>query len=1051
MEPFVEQLKRLCASHPTRAKWVFVPSHHIGRTIGDRLVLDGTEWANLRFVTPFGMALHMGAPFLVERGIDPSEEGLGPALMMRLLLGLPGSSGEDGYFRPLAHQPELARALWSTVTELRMAGLAPDDLKASAFESSVKQEELNSLFAAYETYLAATNRGDRATVFAEATKHPDWCPIQPQDCWTELPDTFWSPLERRLIDSMPGERVAPETLELSGTALPRRLATNAVTRLQARNAPLAHLLEPATWNPEPSFAVPATEGKPGTRNPERGTGNLEPRVSFFQAGGSESEIEEVFRRVLSSGEPLDQVEICSASPASPPLIWEKCLRYEWPVTMEGGIAAGMTRPGRALVAFAEWIDDDFSAGKLRKLLQSGDVRVKVKDDSLSSGSAARLLIKAQAAWGRDTYRLALGRLARSSRTRADRDDIAAEEGDYLRKRADQCDALAAWITSIIDAVPAEGADQKIDLQQLVRCAITFITEHAASASALDHVAAQGIAGALKELEALGDFRCPLAEGLRFLNERADSVTVGADRPRPGHLHVSTLRRAGLSHRHQLFVVGLEEGRIFPSSFEDPILLDNERAAISDALVRANDRIDEAVFAALSRLAAVSANDNVAMTLSYSCRDLREFRETHASWLILQAYRIASGNPTARFSDLHDHMSAPKSCVPETPDRALGPSRWWLHGVTRAGHHSRPAVLGHYASLAGGQRAQDARASAQFTEFDGHVPAAGSILDPANPTRVVSPTQLEDAAACPYRYFLRRGLGVAAIESGDRDAEVWLNPLLRGSLLHDLYAGLMRRCRTEKRGVTGADTNWLIAEGKRVLAELTSEMPPPSADVGDRETQDVLADLELFAKAEAQAAAAGAQPLAFEVAFGRGEPDEDEPLSRLEPITVDLGGGAKIRIAGRIDRIDQIVQGGSGSKATFEIIDYKTGSYYPPAWEGTFAGGSRLQHALYGLAAIEILKAEHKAPKVSGATYYFSSAKGRQHRKRILTQTPAKVTEVLSDLRGIIKDGLFIHAHNEEACSFCDYGYACGKNPHATAANKHADPALAPFLKLVRHE
>lgn len=89
MEPFAQQLAALCRAHPTRAKWVFVPSHHIGRTLGDRLVLGGTEWANLRFVTPFGMALHMGAPFLVERGIDPSEEGLGPALMMRLLLGLP--------------------------------------------------------------------------------------------------------------------------------------------------------------------------------------------------------------------------------------------------------------------------------------------------------------------------------------------------------------------------------------------------------------------------------------------------------------------------------------------------------------------------------------------------------------------------------------------------------------------------------------------------------------------------------------------------------------------------------------------------------------------------------------------------------------------------------------------------------------------------------------------------------------------------------------------------------------------------------------------------
>jgi hypothetical protein len=67
MEPFVEQLKRLCAAHPTRAKWVFVPAHSIGRTLGDRLVLEGTDWANLRFVTPFDIALRMGAPFLVER------------------------------------------------------------------------------------------------------------------------------------------------------------------------------------------------------------------------------------------------------------------------------------------------------------------------------------------------------------------------------------------------------------------------------------------------------------------------------------------------------------------------------------------------------------------------------------------------------------------------------------------------------------------------------------------------------------------------------------------------------------------------------------------------------------------------------------------------------------------------------------------------------------------------------------------------------------------------------------------------------------------------
>ena len=132
--------------YPTRAKWVFVPTHAVGRTLGERLVLEGTDWANLRFVTPLEVALYMGAPFLVERGIDPSEEGLGPALMMRLLLDLPL---ERGYFRPLAEHPTMAQALWTAIYELRMAGVQPGALKAEMFSSADKHAELLALFSAY--------------------------------------------------------------------------------------------------------------------------------------------------------------------------------------------------------------------------------------------------------------------------------------------------------------------------------------------------------------------------------------------------------------------------------------------------------------------------------------------------------------------------------------------------------------------------------------------------------------------------------------------------------------------------------------------------------------------------------------------------------------------------------------------------------------------------------------------------------------------------------------------------------------------------------------
>src|SRR5215212_1262789 len=132
MGVFVEQLASLCRTHVTRSKWVFVPSHAIGRTLGERIALTGTNWLNLRFVTPLDIALRMGAPFLVERGIEPSEEGLGPALVMRLLLDLPA---QGGYFRPLADQPTLAQALWSTIRELRMAGVTSEVLGPQCFTS----------------------------------------------------------------------------------------------------------------------------------------------------------------------------------------------------------------------------------------------------------------------------------------------------------------------------------------------------------------------------------------------------------------------------------------------------------------------------------------------------------------------------------------------------------------------------------------------------------------------------------------------------------------------------------------------------------------------------------------------------------------------------------------------------------------------------------------------------------------------------------------------------------------------------------------------------
>src|SRR5439155_9820689 len=169
--------------------------------------------------------------------------------------------------------------------------------------------------------------------------------------------------------------------------------------------------------------------------------------------------------------------------------------------------------------------------------------------------------------------------------------------------------------------------------------------------------------------ALGAFSCALPQALRFVQERVQSLTVAPERPRPGHLYASHLSQAGYAGRPFLYIVGLEEGRVFSSSTEDAVLLDAERAAISTNLRVSTDRVDEAVYAVLSRLAVSGAS----ATFSYSCRDTREFRETYASWLMLQAYRLQQGNDALSYQEMKKALGEPKSPVPADRDTGLSAS------------------------------------------------------------------------------------------------------------------------------------------------------------------------------------------------------------------------------------------------------------------------------------------------------------------------------------------------------------------------------------------
>jgi ATP-dependent helicase/nuclease subunit B len=227
-------------------------------------------------------------------------------------------------------------------------------------------------------------------------------------------------------------------------------------------------------------------------------------------------------------------------------------------------------------------------------------------------------------------------------------------------------------------------------------------------------------------------------------------------------------------------------------------------------------------------------------LSFSCRDLREGRETFPSWLVLQAFRLEAPGRTLTYEDLDHRLGEPVSAIPSTADRALSDAGWWLASLRAAGAGARRSR-----GLPRWPRARPRRppATAPASPKRRWVSEAGPVLDPSAPGRVVSATTLERLAGCPFRHFLERGLGVLPVDDEEPDPDAWLDPLTRGSVLHDLYArfGRERRGR-EVRLDLRRDGARLRALGEAELEAHRVAVPPPSDHIFQRERTAFLRDL-----------------------------------------------------------------------------------------------------------------------------------------------------------------------------------------------------------------
>ena len=554
---------------------------------------------------------------------------------------------EKSYFGSLADRPGLHRSFQRTFDELRAAGLSAETLPEGAFADRRKHRELREVLRRYTSALEAGRYVDGIEVL------------------------------RRALDAVErGSTSAGEaTYLVAGSTELSSLERSFLEKLAAGRLVLLAADPPGAWKA------------------------IGREARLLRALGEENEIREVFRILLEEGIPFDDVEVLHTDAGVyPPLFWELSREHGIPCTFAGGIPVSYTRPGQAALAFLDWIGQGFAAEVLRKALASGALtlsRLRGSDDAPGTRAAARALREAGIGWGRERHLSCLERLVAKLEQPEERGHADADSTDEQRARRAEWRARQPRGGAPRPGFRAARRSRSLPNRRRVP-AICGRSPRRRGRSCRSSPArptswtaprARRSTRSSRSSESCFPLRLTAAAAVERLRDAVALLSIAADRPRPGRVHVAHYRAGGFSGRRRTFLVGLDEARLPGKDLEDPVLLDEERKRINDeakgpllALGREKPREAAAAFrACLGRLRGKLA-------ASYSSFDLRNLSmagEPAPSPVFLDLFRERSANPGADYSELAAALPRAAGFAPRE-DAALDDTEWWLSRLRQGG-------------------------------------------------------------------------------------------------------------------------------------------------------------------------------------------------------------------------------------------------------------------------------------------------------------------------------------------------------------------------------
>ena len=1031
----IRSLKTFCSKYPFQRKVLIVPSYRAGNELRESLARDAGGFINLCAETVDGLARKAVDLLMAQKGltlISSSQATIAFENVYRQL----EESGALAYFSRKGDSDGLVRALTVAIAELRSFGITGKSINPGTFVSPEKGRDIKELLCAYEQFLQDRKYIDPPGLLTLASEQP----VDPEDAFYLIPPFLrLNPLEREFIN--------------------RRIPTERLIVLPAEPIPGMTPLSGAPFKIWPDNLVGSEEdeGSTGTTDAELLPWLLQPdqapdraddgTLAIFHAYGVTNEAREALRWIITMHTPLDSVTVAYTGPWYVQVFYILCKRAGFELTASDGVPACLTLPGKALKGIVAWIKSDYDTNVLRQMLIEGSIRLRPDNGAgdLPPLDAAEILRDSRVGWGRKRYSLLAAHSERIKGKLADLDECDRKYASLQEKMAltAQLDSL---LQGLLTLVPEPDAAESVDFAKFVADMAVLLRRLARVSDQMDALALNDLLLHLGEIARMASFGLTLESALDRVAAMVDEFSAGASSPRPGALHLAPYSKLHWTGRPNTFVVGLDANSFPGGASQDPVLLDSERESLHQELPLGRDRPRVAMSEMLTALSSRRGR----VCLSYSSLDVVENRDSLPSSLLLQTFRLLKNNPSLDYSDLLRFLGSPAGYCPHGPGQALDETEWWLEQVLVGGMANGPALVPQcYRNIERGQVALSARQSATPTEYDGMVAAAGGEIARSGGKITLSCSSIEYLSGCPFAYFLKYVLRLKPPEEVAYDPGQWLEPMERGLLLHEIYCNFMKEIVGRKQRVSAvAHKNMMHEMADELIDRYRMVTPPPSEVVFNREVRDIRDSCDVFLAVEESEMTS--TPVLFEAPFGLSRWKPSVGSGSIDPVRIDFGPGVSFLLNGQIDRIDRV------GKDVYCIWDYKTGSTRGYEEHRYLCKGRQVQHALYAIAAEQILKDRlGGAPRVESSGYYFPTKRGEGRRAVRQETDRSKIAELMGYLFDILKSGAFMATDDGEVCGYCDYCEVCDREKAVGRAKAlvsiAANTCLEPWGRLKNYE